>query len=121
MKKLLFTLLLPITLFEITSCKKDAPKQPTPTIAGDTATNQPVAIQVSISPNPCSNQFMIQTNAQNSQLIQMFDVAGRKKISQFIHGSTVINTDSLTSGMYFIRITTSGGANTITKKLIVSK
>ena len=115
MKKLLHIFLFSLTLLIIESCKKDVPTTLTPVIASPVV----IPVQISIYPNPCDGHFTIQTNATTSQDVKLIDMLGRVKLHQIITGTTIIDVDSLISGVYYVEIITIG--NTTTKKLIITQ
>ena len=72
-----------------------------------------------IYPNPTQNNFVIETNAIEKQMIFIFDVNGKLVFNQFIYGKTFIDVSSLNAGVYSLNITSSEG--TQTKKLVIVK
>jgi hypothetical protein len=72
-----------------------------------------------IYPNPAQNNFVIETNAIEKQMIFIFDVNGKLVFNQFIYGKTIIDVSSLNAGVYSLNITSSEG--TQTKKLVIVK
>ncbi len=72
-----------------------------------------------IFPNPASNQVNIRSNYLNINKIEIFDIAGREVLSIQNVGdkNTMISTDNLPTGCYFIRISTQKTTETL--KLII--
>lgn len=73
---------------------------------------------VKVYPNPAKENVSIETFKGNNNVITILDLSG--KTIETINTSktiTVLNTSSLTSGIYFIQITNEFGS--ITKKLVI--
>jgi len=75
--------------------------------------------QVKIYPNPTQNNFIIETNTNQKQIISVFDVNGNLILSQIITGTTNIDANNLPAGVYNISITSNTGV--ANKKLIIVK
>jgi hypothetical protein len=73
--------------------------------------------QISIYPNPNNGNFIIETNAIEIQMLQIFDIAGKTALCQNINGKTNINVNSLDNGIYFIQVKTSENVS-ITKIIV---
>jgi len=75
---------------------------------------------IMIYPNPTTGILEIAGQARNDvRNVEVFDVYGRKVLSHHLITSSsnhLINISHLSSGMYFIQVTTEAG--TITKKVI---
>ena len=74
---------------------------------------------VSVYPNPVNNSLTLKT-APNNQInsIKLYDISGRIVLTktEINASSKMLNLEGLTSGSYFVKITTNKG--TITKKII---
>ncbi len=72
--------------------------------------------KVTISPNPASN--LVTVNAAANSSIQIIDISGKVLITETMNNnSKTINIETLSSGVYFIQVTT--GNNINVEKLIV--
>lgn len=72
-----------------------------------------------IHPNPASNEITITLAEALEADVRVFDVLGKLKIYEaniFLDGNHTVDLESLTSGIYFIRVNTEKG--TVTKKFI---
>ncbi len=68
----------------------------------------------SVYPNPTSDVWTVKTNQTNVQSIALFDVSGKKVMSQQTnHQEVTIDSSNLMKGMYFIQIQTAQGVETI--------
>ncbi|MFY8188231.1 MAG: T9SS type A sorting domain-containing protein [Flavobacterium sp.] len=68
----------------------------------------------SVYPNPTSDVWTVKTNQTNVQSIALFDVSGKKVMSQQTnHQEVTIDGSNLMKGMYFIQIQTAQGVETI--------
>ena len=116
----MFKKLLPILLASLvigisfTCCTKDPQINPPAKLAPPPS---PIEIVNSIAPNPCNISFTLTTNSTSNQTVKLVDMLGRVRINLTINGTTVINTDSLQVGIYYVTIINSTGTNT--KKIIV--
>ena len=76
-----------------------------------------------IYPNPATSEFIISHNLTSEGNIQLYDVSG-KKIKEVFNGNfgssknITVNTDGISSGLYFVKLTS--GNQSVTKKLIVN-
>ncbi|MEC4003477.1 YHYH protein [Flavobacterium sp. SUN052] len=79
--------------------------------------------KITIYPNPASNFIAIQTDLVESDMnVDLIDELGKVvKSSKILQGSTlsVIETDDIYNGVYFIRL--SNSKDSITKKVIINK
>jgi hypothetical protein len=73
----------------------------------------------SISPNPTNDNFVIQTNSPDKQIVDLYDLNGNHIFSKNIIGTTQIDVSSLQNGVYFISVKTNSG--TSTQKIIVQR
>jgi sugar lactone lactonase YvrE len=72
--------------------------------------------QISIYPNPNPGSFIIESNTQDKQTLQVYDVTGRLVLTQAITGTTTVDAGSLPSGIYNVSVISNEG---ITNKHIV--
>lgn len=75
--------------------------------------------QVNIYPNPAQNNFTIDVSTNQKQTISVFDVNGKQILSQIINGTTNINTNNLSAGVYNLSITNTEGVTN--KRLVIVK
>lgn len=71
---------------------------------------------VEIFPNPANNTLRISTNFSTKQTIEIFDVTGRKILSQNVVETEPIDISNLLNGIYFATVKT--GAGSFTKKFV---
>ena len=73
---------------------------------------------VNIYPNPNNGNFIVETNSNERQNVQLFDINGKLVLSVLINGKTSIDVTGLEEGIYTLTIK---GANGIAnKKLVIS-
>ena len=70
----------------------------------------------SVYPNPNNGNFMVETNNDLTQNLQVFDVTGKVVLSQQINSKSYVDCSSLNEGVYNISI---GNDNNITNKRLV--
>jgi hypothetical protein len=75
-------------------------------------TQQEISLQ--LVPNPATDYVDVQLTGINIDLVELFDVNGKKVKSQAYYR---IGTESLNSGIYFVRVT--AGENVVTEKLLI--
>ena len=75
--------------------------------------------QVSVYPNPASNNFVIETTSTEKQQLQIVDVTGKIVLSQTITSKTTIDASLLSDGVY--NITIIGNGSVANKKLVIVK
>src|SRR5690554_178660 len=73
-------------------------------------------LKVNVYPNPTNNMVNIETDEQLSNYI-IYDVSGRQIQSNLFAGSNQINLQNVTTGVYFIKVTTVQG-NSGTVKVV---
>jgi hypothetical protein len=78
---------------------------------------QPTVVQ--IYPNPAQNNFTIETTNTDKQTLQVFDINGKRVLSQSILGKTVVDASNLSQGVYNVSITSNEGI--INKRLVIVK
>ena len=72
---------------------------------------------LTLYPNPVDNgKLYIYSSKNLSKHIDVFDVLGKKVLSESLYGKT-LDVSSLTSGVYIIKI--EEGPNTTTRKLVI--
>ncbi|MFA5670701.1 MAG: T9SS type A sorting domain-containing protein [Balneolaceae bacterium] len=67
-------------------------------------------LKVNVYPNPTNNIVNIETDEQLSNYI-IYDVSGRQIQSNLFAGSNQINLQNVTTGVYFIKVTTVQGSS----------
>lgn len=74
-----------------------------------------------IFPNPASNYFIIQNgdNSSSETEYEVYNSLGQIQIRGIVKGQKQINTETLSSGVYFIKL--SSGPQTEIKKLLIQK
>jgi len=82
-------------------------------ITNQTAIDDIVLFSISVYPIPTSGQINITSAEQNIQLISIYNLSG---IQLFSTQYTALDISHLTTGIYFIRITTP--TRIITKKIV---
>ncbi len=87
------------------------------------ALNEPInANAITVFPNPTQNNLHITQNAFYANTCEVYDVTGQFLLHQpLTPGDTILPTDTLPSGIYILRFTTSDGVLITTRKLIVNK
>ncbi|MHB8260588.1 MAG: T9SS type A sorting domain-containing protein [Bacteroidia bacterium] len=75
--------------------------------------------EISIYPNPASNQFFIDANTIDKLTMVLYDVNGRLVLIRSISGKSNIDISSLDEGVYTISIISNEGV--INKKLVIIK
>jgi hypothetical protein len=76
-------------------------------------------LSISVYPNPGNGNFSIETNSNEIQNLQIFDINGKLVVSQRLQGKANIDASNLNDGVYNISISNKQGiAN---KKLIIVK
>ena len=76
--------------------------------------------EIKIYPNPASTELYIETTSLEKLTVQLFDMTGKEVLGDiyFTH-STNINTQTLSEGIYFVRITDANGAMVKTQKILI--
>ena len=75
------------------------------------------ADNVNIYPNPNNGTFTIETNTNEKQIVQIFDITGKIVVSQNINGKTNFDASNFENGIYFIQVQTNN--SNYTQKIIV--
>ncbi|MHB8260665.1 MAG: T9SS type A sorting domain-containing protein [Bacteroidia bacterium] len=73
--------------------------------------------ELSIYPNPTSNQFIIEANTPDKLTVVLYDVNGRLMFSASVSGKSTIDVSSLNEGVYTLAIKTVD--RIINKKLVI--
>ncbi|HXB41915.1 MAG TPA: T9SS type A sorting domain-containing protein [Bacteroidia bacterium] len=76
-------------------------------------------IQVTIFPNPTSDQFYIETNATDKLNVDLYDVNGRHVFSASLMDKSNINITTLDNGIYTMTIKSVDGVTN--KKLVIAR
>jgi len=81
--------------------------------------NQVISVnnQITVYPNPTNGNFIIETNQNEKQTIQVLDLNGRIVFSQNIKGTTNIDAGNLNEGIYNLTIKTID--RVVNKKLVI--
>jgi len=83
---------------------------------------QNLSINIKVYPNPATNDLHIDTKYTEKLNVQMFDVTGKQVTSTISFSkSTIINTQLISEGIYFIRITDPNIGAVSTKKIIIMR
>lgn len=75
--------------------------------------------EITIYPNPSSNQFFIESLTTNNKLLQLFDLSGKLLITQNYTDKTMIDATILIEGIYLLCIKSTNGV--IYRKLLVAR
>jgi len=87
------------------------------TPAGPLSVKQNVISGLNIYPNPVTNgTFYVDTDANATKSITIFDIFGKEVTNTTITGNTV-NVNNLVNGVYIVKVTEEG--KTATKKLVI--
>ncbi|HXD91577.1 MAG TPA: leucine-rich repeat domain-containing protein [Bacteroidia bacterium] len=78
-----------------------------------------VSNQVNIYPNPMQNNFVIETNNTDKQIVQITDVNGKQVLTQTISGTTSIDISNLSQGIYNLSLISN--ESVINKRLVIVK
>ena len=62
-------------------------------------------IKMEIYPNPANNNFVIETNSTEKQNVQVMDVNGKIVLNQIITGTSTIDANNFSEGVYNVSIT----------------
>ncbi|HEX7413224.1 MAG TPA: T9SS type A sorting domain-containing protein [Bacteroidia bacterium] len=73
--------------------------------------------QVTIYPNPTSNQFSIEANTTDKLTLELYDVNGRLVLTKSVSGKSTIDVSSLNEGVYTISIISNEGV--VNKKVVI--
>jgi len=73
--------------------------------------------QVTVYPNPTSDQFFIETNSTDKLTVDLYDVNGRHVFSKSVSDKSNINVTTLNEGIYTLSIKTAD--RVINKKLVI--
>ncbi len=86
--------------------------------AADTATNSVVNLKVlgvSFYPNPTHGQITVQVENNGSGLISVRDLTGKAVVSRIVEGTTQINLDALSKGVYVLEFVNASGQKATAK------
>jgi len=82
----------------------------------------PKAENVSVYPNPAADHFIIQHNSKNVSAISVYSLSGQLIISQKVNKgdfATTVNTSSLASGFYLLKVVDESNVSLLNQKLLV--
>lgn len=71
---------------------------------------------IKIYPNPFENNITVDLKTDIDTVIEIYDILGKRVLKKSISKTSVLNLQTLKSGMYIVKITQ--GNSTLTKKLI---
>jgi hypothetical protein len=74
-------------------------------------------LQVTVFPNPTSDQFYIETNSSDKLSVDLYDVNGRQVFSASVSEKSIINVSNFKEGVYTLTIKSVNGVTN--KKLII--
>ncbi|GEM_PF-3529451 len=74
---------------------------------------------VQIYPNPAQNNFTIEPNTNEKQIVEVYDVNGKLILQQTINGKTTIDVSNLNAGVYNVNVT--GNAGIVNTHLVLVK
>ena len=67
---------------------------------------------LTVYPNPATNQFTVNTGNDEKANIQLFNIVGQQVYSETFTGSTTVNVANLHSGVYMLKVNQNGKVNT---------
>ena len=65
--------------------------------------------QITVFPNPATNQLTVSSNSSLVSEITLFDITTRQLLHQTFTGSVILNTESFAKGIYFYEIKNKSG------------
>lgn len=68
-------------------------------------------------PNPAQNSFTLEVSSSEKQVVNIIDISGKIVLTQTIADTTIINTESLCQGVYYVQVKTNTGI--ATQKIII--
>jgi len=74
---------------------------------------------VVIYPNPSTGNFVVETNSDAKQIVQLYDINGKVVLTQTIMGKTTVDAGNLSQGVYNLSIISSEGV--INKRVVIVK
>ena len=94
-----------------------------PFIASSVGVNEMVSEKViKIYPNPAINELHIVTQGSEKLSVQLFDFTGKEASERIVFShSTDINTQLLSEGMYFVKISDANGAVVKTEQVFMKR
>ncbi len=72
-------------------------------------------ITLHIYPNPANNYFVIKTNSQKPEMVEVYNAVGELIYKNSFISSATVNTNSWEAGIYFVR------CGSVSKKLLLTK
>ena len=79
----------------------------------------PSILKLNIYPNPNSGKFTIETNENEKQTLQLFDINGRLVLTQTMQNKTIIDVSNLNEGVYNLSLISNEGV--VNKRVIIVK
>lgn len=85
---------------------------------GQASINETQSIDLTVAPNPASNNLTVDFDGANSADLKMVDVLGNVVLEKTITGKETINVSSFRNGIYFVAVS-SEGRKPVVRKVIV--
>jgi hypothetical protein len=76
-------------------------------------------INLSVSPNPATNQIKVVVSEYGNYNIQLINLLGKVVLEKLVNSSKAIDVTSLERGVYFVKITDALGNNVNSKKIVL--
>ena len=73
--------------------------------------------QVNIYPNPSTGNFVLETNNETKQTLQVYDINGKVVLTQTIFGKATIDASNLSQGVYNLSIISNEGV--VNKRVVI--
>ena len=106
--------------FYYNPCEIKAPQSSSSRLANLTKTEEVLATQIAVFPNPSNGNLVVNSNVKEC-IFEVFDLMGKKLMSKNLsEGESKLNLSNLSSGTYLYKISQSG-ATIKTDKLILDK
>jgi len=67
---------------------------------------------LTVYPNPATNNFTVNTGNDEKATIQLFNIVGQQVYSETFTGSTNVSVANLHSGVYMLKVNQNGKVNT---------
>lgn len=106
--------------FYYNPCEINAPQSSASRLTDLTKTEEVLATQIAVFPNPSNGNLVVNTNVKEC-IFEVFDLMGKKLISKHLNeGESKLDLSTLSSGTYLYKIS-QNGATIKTDKLILDK
>ena len=73
--------------------------------------------QTTIYPNPSNGNFVVETNTETKQTLQVYDINGKVALTQTITGKATVDASSLSQGVYNLSIISNEGV--VNKRVVI--